>query len=558
MDPQESGEGNQVPQLTRRAPTRRQACAFAALAGLSVAACGAQGQPSPAAQPLQAIDAQIAGGAVRGYREGGVRVFKGLPYAAPPIGPLRWRPPQPPAAWTGVRNAQAFGFDCMQNRVGWDDTQTKLPTSEDCLTLNVWAPENLASNGGPKDAKAPVMVWVHGGGYVMGSGSQPLFDGAALARRGVVVVTFNYRLGRFGFFAHPALTAETPGEPKANYGFMDQIAALSWVKANIAALGGDPGKVTIFGQSAGGGSVNQLLLMAPARGLFQRAISQSGGGRDLWPLLSADRPGKASAESIGKAFAAKAGLETADAASLRALPAAKLLGKLDLLNQEEATYSGPVVDATLVTGSAAQGFSAGRQAKVPLLIGANSDELGIIPGFLKGMIAGKTIAQIGVAEPDLLAVYGSKAAMNADLASDVSFVEPAHALAGLAAKSGQPVWLYSFGYVAEAKRKDWKGAPHSGDLGYVFDTLATLKDAPAPADQAMARRWADTWTTFAKTGDPNGAGLPAWPAYDLAADLWLAVTNDGAGPAKPPARLGALSALRAPKSIDATTSKPTP
>ncbi|MDB5454954.1 MAG: carboxylesterase [Caulobacter sp.] len=543
-----------MPQLTGRAPTRRKACALLALAALSVAACGAQGQPSPAARPLEAVDAQITGGAVRGYRESGVRVFKGLPYAQPPVGPLRWRPPQPTPAWTGVRDAQAFGFDCMQNRVGWDDTQTKLATSEDCLTVNVWAPENVTPNG----PGAPVMVWVHGGGYVMGSGSQPVFDGAALARRGVVVVTFNYRLGRFGFFAHPVLTAENPGEPKANYGFMDQIAVLAWVKANIAALGGDPGKVTIFGQSAGGGSVNQLMLMAPARGLFRQAISQSGGGRDLWPLLSADRPGKPSAQAIGKAFAAKAGLKDEDAAALRALPAAKLLGKLDLLNQEEATYSGPVVDGALVTGSAAEGFAAGRQAKVPLLIGANSDELGIIPGFLKGMIAGKTIAHIGVAEPDLLAVYGSKAAMNADLASDVSFVEPAHALAGLAAKSGQPVWLYSFGYVAEAKRKDWKGAPHSGDLGYVFDTLAALKDPPAPADQAMARRWADTWTTFAKTGDPNGAGRPAWPTYDPAADLWLAVTNDGAGPAKSPARIQGLSALRAPKPTDATTSKPTP
>ena len=522
--------------LKPKSMTRRQVQASVMAIALSLAACGAKGQTPPPAAPLVPTDAKVAAGALRGYVQDGVKIFKGVPYAQPPVGALRWRPPQPAAAWTGVRAAQAFGSDCMQNRAGWDDTQTSLPVSEDCLTLNVWSPD--------KAAGAPVMVWIHGGGYVMGSGSQPLFDGAALARRGVVVVTFNYRLGRFGFFAHPALTAEHPDEAKADYGLMDQVAALAWVKANIAALGGDPDNVTIFGQSAGGGSVNQLMLIPTARGLFKQAISQSGGGRDVWPLLSVDRPGKVSAEAIGQAFAAKAGLKTQDAESLRALPAAKVLGKLDLLTQEEATYSGPVIDGKLVTGSAAEGFAAGRQAKIPLLIGANSDELGIIPGFLKGMFASKTVAQLGIAEDKLIAVYGSKGAMTNDLPSDASFVEPAHALAGLASKSGQPVWMYSFGYVSEAKRKDWKGAPHSGDLTYVFDTLSTLKDKPTAADQAVATRWADTWTTFAKTGDPNGAGLPAWPRYDAATDLRLEVCNATTAPARSPDRIRALAALR--------------
>nr|WP_295107579.1 carboxylesterase family protein [uncultured Caulobacter sp.] len=494
----------------------------------SLAAGGAQGQtPAPPAA-LTPTDATVSGGALRGSVEDGVRIFKGVPYAQAPVGDLRWRPPQPAKAWTGVREALAFGPDCMQNRVGWDDTQTRLPVSEDCLTLNVWAPKDAA--------KAPVMVWIHGGGYVMGSGSQPVFDGAALARRGVVVVSFNYRLGRFGFFAHPALDAEHPDEPKANYAFMDQIAALSWVKANIAALGGDPGRVTIFGQSAGGGSVAQMMLIPQARGLFQQVIAQSGGGRDVWPLLATDRPGKVSAEAIGVAFADKAGAK--DAAALRALPAAKLLGKLDLLNMEEATFSGPVVDGRLVTGSAVEGFAAGRQARVPLLIGANSDELGIIPGFLKGMFAGKTIAQLGLPEDKLLAIYGSKSALNNDMPSDATFVEPAHALAGLAAKGRQPVWTYSFGYVVEAKRKDWRGAPHSGDLGFVFDTLGKLKDPPSPADQAVARRWADAWAAFAKTGDPG------WARYDPATDQRMTVTNDGAALAATPDRIRALGALR--------------
>ncbi|WP_454717451.1 carboxylesterase/lipase family protein [Caulobacter segnis] len=497
-------------------------------AATCLTACGAQGQtPAPSA-PLTPVEAGVQGGALRGYVEDSVRIFKGVPYAQAPVGDLRWRPPQPAKAWTGVREAQAFGSDCMQNRVGWDDTQTKLPVSEDCLTLNVWTPASAA--------KAPVMVWIHGGGYVMGSGSQPVFDGAALARRGVVVVTFNYRLGRFGFFAHPAIDAEHPDEPKANYAFMDQIAALAWVKANIAALGGDPARVTIFGQSAGGGSVSQMMLIPQARGLFHQVIAQSGGGRDVWPLLAADRPGKVSAEAIGVAFADKAGAK--DAAALRALPAAKLLGKLDLLNMEEATFSGPVVDGRLVTSSGVEGFAAGRQAKVPLLIGANSDELGIIPGFLKGMFAGKTIAQLGLSEDKLLAIYGTKSALNNDLPSDATFVEPAHALAGLAVKSGQPVWTYSFGYVVEAKRKDWRGASHSGDLGFVFDTLGKLKDAPSPADQAVATRWADTWAAFAKTGDPG------WVRYDPATDQRMTVTNDGAALVATPDRIRALGALR--------------
>lgn len=499
-------------------------------AATCLTACGAQGQtPAPSA-PLTPVEASVRGGALRGYVGDGVRAFKGIPYAQPPVGDLRWRPPQAAKGWAGVRDAQAFGPDCMQNRVGWDDTQTKLPVSEDCLTLNVWTPTDAKS--------APVMVWIHGGGFVMGSGSQPVFDGAALARRGVVVVTFNYRLGRFGFFAHPALDAEHPDEPKANYAFMDQIAALTWVKANIAALGGDPERVTIFGQSAGGGSVAQMMLVPGARGLFQQAVAQSGGGRDVWPLLAADRPGKVSAEAIGAAFADKAGLKNADAAALRALPAAKLLGKLDLLNMEEATFSGPVVDGRLVTGSAVEGFAAGRQAKVPLLIGANSDELGIIPGFLKGMFAGKTITQLGLPEDKLLAIYGSKSALNADMPSDATFVEPAHALAGLAAKGGQQVWSYSFGYVVEAKRKDWRGAPHSGDLGFVFDTLGELKDPPTAADQAVATRWTDTWAAFAKTGDPG------WPRYDPASDQRMTVTNDGAALAATPDRIRALGALR--------------
>ncbi|WP_172448499.1 carboxylesterase/lipase family protein [Caulobacter mirabilis] len=504
------------------------------LAGVAVlaAACA---QPAASQQPAggQAVEAQVETGALRGRQADGVKVFKGIPYAAPPVGDLRWRAPAKAAAWQGVREADRFGFDCIQNKPGWDPTQSKEPQNEDCLTVNVWAPERAA--------KAPVMVWIHGGGYVMGSGSQALFDGAKLAKRGVIVVTFNYRLGRFGFFAHPALTAEAGDAPVGNYGYMDQIAALEWVKRNISAFGGDPAQVTIFGESAGGGSVNQHMLMAPSRGLFARAIAQSGGGRDALALLSQDRPTKPSAETVGKAFAVKAGVTGNDLAALRALPAKTLLGNLDLLNMEDATYSGPFIDGRLVTSNAVDGFAAGKQAKVPYLVGANSDEMGVIPALFRGGLVSKALKQIDGDTAGVEAAYGSKSAMNDRFLSDFNFVEPARRLAGFQAQAGAPTWLYSFGYVPEAKRKSLKGAPHASELAFVFGNLSALDVKTTPADEAAATLVGDYWTTFAKGGDPNGSGRATWPAYGRAADTLLSFTNDGPAAAKPDA--GPLDAI---------------
>lgn len=507
-------------------------CALMAASLLGACAQPAVGQtPSPG----EATEARIDSGLLRGRLDGDIRSFKGVPYAAAPVGDLRWRPPAAPAPWTGAREADRFGSDCIQNRPSWDKTQSTLPTSEDCLTLNVWAPRTAA--------KAPVMVWIHGGGFVMGSGGQPIFDGSKLAARGVVVVTFNYRLGRFGFFAHPALTQEAAGAPTGNYGFMDQIAVLEWVKRNIAAFGGDPANVTLFGESAGGGSVNQLMLAAPARGLFHKAIVQSGGGRDMLPALSAERAGKPSAEASGVAFTEKAGVKDATAAALRAIPAEKLLGKLDLLNMEAGTYSGPMIDGVLVREDADQGFAAGRQAHVPYLVGANSDEFGMVPGFLRGAMAAGPLKDLGGPGEDLTSAYGSKSALEARLASDVTFVEPARELARLHAAAGQRAWLYSFGYVAEAKRKPQTGAGHASDLPFVFDTLPAAEIAPSPADTAAARLVGDYWVAFARTGDPNGAGRAQWPAYDAKADMLLAVGSGGAAPA--PAGSPALDAIAA-------------
>ncbi|MBU3969807.1 MAG: carboxylesterase family protein, partial [Alphaproteobacteria bacterium] len=258
---------------------------------------------SPNPDQDAAVRVETAQGGIVGRRADGVASFKGLPYAAPPVGPLRWRPPQRPAAWTGERDAGQVGAICIQPPSNGDPGVGPLPMSEDCLTLNVWTPEARGTE------PLPVMVWIHGGGYNNGSGTAALYDGARLAKRGVVVVTINYRLGRLGFFDHPALASERAvGEPAANYGVMDQIAALEWVRDNAAAFGGDPGNVTIFGESAGGAAVTQLMVAPSARGLFHRAVVQSGMGRQRSAAMALDRPGRPSAQSRGRAWARGAGL----------------------------------------------------------------------------------------------------------------------------------------------------------------------------------------------------------------------------------------------------------
>lgn len=522
---------------TRRLPSLRAAWTTACLA-LTLAAGGACAQaPSPAPGP--SVAARIPQGALAGVDEGDVLSFKGIPYAAPPVGDLRWRAPRPAAGWSGVRDASAFGADCMQNRPMWDDTQSKQPVSEDCLTLNVWTPE--ARDAGP----LPVIVWIHGGGFVMGSGSQPLFDGARLAARGAVIVTFNYRLGRFGFFAHPALTAEAGDSPTANYGLMDQVAALRWVHDNISALGGDPDRVTIMGQSAGGGSVLQLMNIGDARGLFRGAIVLSGGGRDTWPALKA-ASGERSGESVGQAFAASVNLRDATAAALRAIPAERVRGRLDLLTPERNTYSGPIVDGRLVTSHILDAFARGDQAPVPMVIGATDFEFGTVPAFLRGMLADRTLEDVAVSRPDLLAVYGDAETMNAIMPSELTFIEPARRLAILAAAKDRPVWLYSFGYVAESKRREWSGAPHASDLGYDFDTLGRLNGTWSEADQRIATAMADYWVAFARDGRPDPAGHPAWPRYDAGADRLLRIDETGISVGSPEhaARLDALGRLR--------------
>ena len=302
--------------------------------------------------PTQQPTVRIATGALAGVAEGDVQVFRGIPYAAPPVGALRWHEPEPAAPWRGVRDASRYGAACPQPPLHKEAWAQVGPTSENCLFLNVWRPARAGSY--------PVMVFVHGGAFTYGAAGVPLYDGANLARRGAVIVTINYRLGRLGFFAHPALTDDDPDGELGNYGIMDQIAALRWVRSNIAAFGGDPHNVTLFGESAGAGSVQVLMGSPAARGLFQKAISESGaGGAVLAPI----RGGPKSAEAQGKAWAVGIGVPDATAAQLRALPLDRVIG---------AAF--PFIDGKVVVASPGEPFLCGTEAKIPLLIGANSDE----------------------------------------------------------------------------------------------------------------------------------------------------------------------------------------
>lgn len=474
-------------------------------------------------------------GPVVGRRSEGIEAFKGLPYAAPPVGVLRWRPPQPAPVWTDPRPAIDYGALCIQPPAKGDPGVGPLPMSEDCLTLNVWSP---ADRAGP----LPVMVWIHGGGFNNGSGTAALYDGANLAKRGVVVVTINYRLGRLGFFDHPALAADRPAEDAGgNYGMMDIVAALEWVRDNIGPFGGDAGNVTVFGQSAGGAAVTRLMISPRARGLFHKAVVQSGLGRDEGTPL--DRPnasGRPSLQDRGAVWAEQAGLAGASAEALRAVPPERLL------RPTPSFYGGDtlVIDGVYVTGDVMAAFEAGRQAPVPLIIGTNSAEFrGVKRGEIS-LCAAVDDAMTAGERAALHAAYGGEANYDAHVFSDLVFNEPARALARLHARAGHPTWLYRFD-VPDSLPGDSSGAIHGSERPYVFDNLHTLSRPVDERERRAAAVIADYWTAFARTGDPKGHDRPLWPEVGREPDQLLEFAHDGPAARAMPfkARLDLIEAL---------------
>ena len=514
----------------------------ALIGGLLIGGAAAQAAPAP-------VRAKVAQGTAQGVVQGDVLSFKGLPFAASPTGALRWRAPQSAPAWKGVRQANAYGADCMQKPFPGDAAPLGVTPAEDCLYLNVWRPAQASS------AKLPVMVWIYGGGFVNGGASPAVYDGSQFAKQGVVLVSFNYRLGRFGFFAHPALTREAGAEPIGNYGTMDQIAALKWVKANIAGFGGDPNNVTIFGESAGGSSVLTLMTSPAARGLFHKAIVQSGGGRGgLMPMrkISDDQPGLPSAESLGVAFAQSVGVEGSDAAALaalRALPAEAVVAGLNMASMRTPTYvGGPLLDGRIIVAAPDAVIRAGGQAKVPLMIGATSADIGFSTAASKDAL----FQGFGASAERARAVYDpggevSLGAVKTKVGADQTMVEPARYVAELVSNQGVPVYAYRFSYVAESLRKALPGAPHATELPFVFDTAEARYGAKlTAADKAAAQAANAYWAAFAKSAEPRAPGGPDWPRYDAKTDLILDFTNDGpkAGPDPWKDRLDLVAAAR--------------
>jgi len=450
-----------------------------------------------------------------------VKIFKGIPYAAPPVGDLRWKAPQPPAKWDGVRRADAFGNWSIQTEFdpNFFFTQefnytTHEPFSEDSLYLNVYTTAKSA------DEKQPVLFWIHGGAMLSGSGAEKEFDAEKLAKKGIIVVTINYRLGIFGFFAHPELTKESGGNSSGNYGLLDQIAALKWVKNNITAFGGDPDKVTIDGQSAGGGSVINLLASPLAKGLYRGAIIQSAAPRTTPMMLLKDK------EQVGIKLAEKWGAKSIN--GLRALPVEKFYPKgLNGLQLMGAGYS-PNIDGYVLTENPAKTLLE-KGVDVSLMIGSTSGE-GAVSAVLAPVKAENFIksakAKYGAAADEFLKFYPAGSdeeanRSNAALSSDESFAT-LRLVAAVNSNLGRvKVYQYYFDRNLPGKDSEIYGAFHSSELWYVFNSLVNSKRPWEDADYKLAEAMSSYWANFVKNGDPNGQGLANWPAYDSKTDMQM-------------------------------------
>ena len=467
----------------------------------------------PAIAAAQDTVANPPSGALKGSVEGGLKVFKGVPYAAAPVGPNRWKPPQPAPRWEGVRPATAFGAACIQPTRGQPNLYTTDlgVTSEDCLTLNVWAPA--------KAEKAPVLVWIHGGALVGGSSKEPLYDGAKLAGRGVVVVSINYRLGVFGWLAHPELSAESAKGVSGNYGLLDQVEALKWIQANIAAFGWDPANVTISGESAGGLSVMYLMASPLAKGLFAKAIAQSAYMIST-PELKTAAHGAPAAEQAGLALGAA--LKASSIAALRDLPAQALSDA-----SAKAGFSPfGAVDGQVLPAQLIEVFDEGRQAPVPILAGFNSGEIRSLmilapPEPASPAAYETTIRQrYGDLADDFLRLYPKSDLRESILATsrDALYGWTAERLARSQTTAGQAAYLYLFDHGYPAAETFNLHAFHASELPYVFGnrdrTPPLWPRPPKTSDEAaLSDAMLDYWTSFARDGRPTATKAPAWPAF---------------------------------------------
>ncbi len=497
---------------------------------------------SAAERPVVKVDT----GSLQGTIEYGMQVFKNIPYAAAPVGDLRWRPPQPALSWSGMRDASKFGESCPQQYIKNLSDGLGLPGSEDCLKLNVYGPIKPGKN-------LPVMVWIHGGGLIVDGARDPQFTPINLIKNGVIVVTVDYRLGSLGFFATKELIeeAKAKGEPVGNYGTMDQIASLKWVKKNIQAFGGDPNNVTIFGQSAGGRSVTWLMVSDAAKGLFHKAIAQSAQQSPLRGMTE-KRFGLTPEVDIGAKYMSSLGAKSL--AELRKLPVQKLV--LDGSAYYAGEFGGPFVDGQIIKGDPIPLFAAGKQAKVPFMIGTNSfDSDFMLPGEPSLEVFTKKIHEDPKIIEKLYADVKDKCILNSFVIQDLMYRASTKLLAN-SMNGVAPGYAYYYDYLTQNIRASLPGAPHTYEIPYVFGSLALVPQAPkqaltgvnqctriekdvaefkkthawpkdwfpivdknSPQDQAMSERLSSSWAAFARTGNPNVSGQANWPIYNLNADV---------------------------------------
>ena len=489
---------------------------------------------------------KVETGSLQGTVEYNMQAFKNIPYAAPPVGDLRWRPPQPALAWSGIRDASKFGNSCPQQYIKNLSDGLGLPGDEDCLKLNVYVPAKAGKN-------LPVMVWIHGGGLIVDGARDPQFTPINLVKNGVIVVTFDYRLGSLGFFASKELIdeAKAKGEPVGNYGTMDQIAALKWVKKNIAAFGGDPNNVTIFGQSAGGRSVTWLMVSDAAKGLFHRAIAQSAQQSPLRGMTE-KRFGLTPEVDIAAKYMSSLGVKSL--AELRKLPIQKLV--LDGSAYYAGEFGGPFVDGQILKGDPVPLFAAGKQAKVPFMIGTNSfDSDFMLPGEPSLEVFTKKVHEDPKTIEKLYADVQDKCILNSFVIQDLMYRASTKLLAN-SMNGIAPGYAYYYDYLTPNIRASLPGAPHTYEIPYVFGSLGLVPQAPKqaltgvnqcarmekdvaefkrthawpkdwypitdknnPQDLAITEKMSASWAAFAKTGNPNVSGQANWPIYNLKADI---------------------------------------